>query len=62
VVNAIGLKGSLLHDFHYNNVQVEGNSAGTVSYAAGWVFNNVSFKGADGAALQVSNSENMKIP
>lgn len=62
VVNAIGLKGSLLHDFHYNNVQVEGNSAGTVSFAAGWVFNNVSFKGADGAALQVSNSENMKIP
>ncbi|MCS3798792.1 glycoside hydrolase family 28 protein [Niastella sp. OAS944] len=60
VVNAAGLKESLLEDFHYNNVQVQGNSAGTVSYATGWVFNNVSFSGADGAALQVSNSQNMK--
>ena len=62
VVNAIGLKGSPHQDIHYYNVQVQCNSAGTVSFAAGWVFNNVSFKGEDGAALQVSNSENMKVP
>lgn len=61
VVNAAGLKESLLEDFHYNNVQVQGNSAGTVSYATGWVFNNVSFTGADGAALRVENSDKMKL-
>ena len=61
IVNAAGLKESLLEDFHYNNVQVQGNSAGTVSYASGWVFNNVSFKGADNIALQVANSEKMKL-
>jgi hypothetical protein len=60
IVNAAGLKESLLEDFHYNNVQVQGNSAGAVSFAKGWVFNNVLFKGADGAEVQVSNSENMK--
>jgi len=61
VVNAAGLKGSLLQDFHFNNVQVQGNSAGSVGYAAGWVFNNVSIQGADGLSLQVDNSERMQL-
>jgi polygalacturonase len=61
VVNAAGLKESLLEDFHFSTVQVQGNSAGTVSYASGWVFNNVSFKGADGAELRVQNSEKMQL-
>jgi len=61
VVNAAGLKESLLQDFHFNNVQVQGNTAGVVSHGSGWVFNNVSIKGADGQKLQVNNSEAMKL-
>lgn len=61
IVGAAGLKGSLLDNFHFNNVAVQGNSAGTINYASGWVFENVSFTGADGAALEVKNSEKMKL-
>jgi polygalacturonase len=61
IVTATGLKESLLQGFHFNNVQVQGNKAGSVNYASGWQFKNVIFKGEDGAILQVSNSENMKV-
>jgi polygalacturonase len=61
IVNAAGLKESLLQDFHFNNVEVQGNTAGSVSYGSGWVFNNVSLKGADGLSLQVGNSAGMQL-
>jgi hypothetical protein len=61
IVSAAGLKESLLQGFRFTNVQVEGNAAGAVNYASDWQFNNVMFKGADGAPLQVSNSSNMKL-
>jgi hypothetical protein len=55
------LKESLLQDFHFNNVQVQGNTAGSVSYGSGWVFNNVSIIGTDGSTLVVNNSEGMQL-
>jgi polygalacturonase len=61
VVNATGLKESFLQDFHFNNVQVQGNTAGVVNYGDGWVFKNVSIKGADGEKLVVNNSSAMKL-
>jgi polygalacturonase len=61
VVNAAGLKESLLQDFHFNNVQVQGNTAGSVNYGSGWVFSNVSITGADGSTLVVNNSEGMQL-
>lgn len=61
VVNATGLKESLLQDFHFTNVQIQGNTAGVVNFGGGWIFNNVSIKGADGEKLQVNNSEDMKV-
>jgi polygalacturonase len=61
VINAAGLKESLLQDFVFSNVQVQGNSAGSVNYGAHWVFNEVSIKGADGEKLQVNNSDDMKL-
>jgi hypothetical protein len=61
IVTAVGLKESLLQDFHFTNVQVQGDKVGSVNFASGWIFKNVTFKGADGAALQVSNSEKMNV-
>lgn len=61
IFSATGMKESLLQDFHFTNVQVQGNTAGSVNYAKGWEFKNVVFKGDDGAPLQVKNSEKMKI-
>jgi polygalacturonase len=61
VINAAGLKESPLQDFIFYNVQVQGNTAGSVNYGAHWVFNDVSIKGADGEKLQVKDSEDMKL-
>jgi polygalacturonase len=61
VVNAAGMKESLLQNFHFNNVNVQGNAAGAVDFGEGWVFDNVSIKGLDGEKLVVKNSENMKL-
>ena len=61
IVNASGMKESMLQNFHFNNVSVQGNSAGVVDFGEGWVFDNVSIVGEDGKKLQVSNSEKMKL-
>ncbi|SEO34618.1 Glycosyl hydrolases family 28 [Niastella yeongjuensis] len=61
VVNAAGIKESLLQNFLFNNVNVQGNTAGTIDFGEGWRFEHVSIVGADGKQLQVSNSEDMKL-
>ena len=61
VISAFGLKESQLQNFHFNNVQVLGNTAGVIDYGSNWVFDNVSIQGADGAKLKVNNSENMSL-
>jgi polygalacturonase len=61
VINAAGLKESSLLDFHFNNVEIEGKSAGDISFAAGWIFNKVAITGADGKKLHVANSTEMKL-
>lgn len=61
VVNAAGLDGSALQGFHFNNVNVRGNTAGDISYGKNWVFDNVTIAGADGKPLNVVNSEGMNL-
>jgi len=62
VINAAGLKESALKDFYFNNVQVIGNTSGTVNYGSGWVFKNVSIIVPSGQdRLMVNNSEDMKL-
>jgi polygalacturonase len=61
VVNAAGMKESHLQNFHFSNVNVQGNAAGAVDFGEGWVFDKVSIKGANGEKLLVSNSEGMQL-
>ena len=61
IINAAGLKESLLLNFHFNKVAIEGKSAGDISYAENWLFNNVAITGADGKKLTVSGSSAMKL-
>jgi len=61
VVNAAGLKESSLLNFHFNNVDIEGKSAGDISFATSWIFNKVTITGADGKKLYVANSTDMKL-
>ena len=61
VINAAGLKESLLQNFQFNNVDIQGNAAGAVSFGSGWRFNNVTIKGTDGAKLEVKDSNDMSL-
>jgi len=61
VVNAAGLNESVLQGFHFNNVNVRGNTAGDISFGKNWVFNKVTITGADGKPLNVLNSDDMKL-
>ncbi|MEO5682483.1 MAG: glycosyl hydrolase family 28 protein [Chitinophagaceae bacterium] len=61
IINAAGLKESTLLDFHFNNVTVEGKSAGDISFAGNWIFTSVVLTGTDGKKLHVANAENMRL-
>jgi len=61
VINAAGVKESMLQNFHFSNVQVQGNTAGAIDYGNNWIFDNVSIEGADGAKLKVNNSQDMVL-
>lgn len=61
VINAAGLPGSLLQDFHFTDIAIEGKSAGEIAYANNWLFTNVRITGADGKKLNVSNSNELQL-
>lgn len=61
VIDAAGMKESLLQGFHFANIKISGNSAGDISYASGWQFKNVDIKGTANKELNVTNSDNMQL-
>ena len=61
VINAAGLKQSLLANFSFNNVSISGSTAGDIAFAEGWKFTNVTIQPADGKQLQVVNSTGMEL-
>lgn len=61
IINAAGLKESSLLNFQFRNVEIEGKSAGDISFARNWLFNNVTLAGADGRKLNVTNSTDLKL-
>ena len=61
IINAAGMATSSLANFHFDNVAIEGKSAGDISFAQNWLFNNVVLTGADGKKLNVSDSKEMKL-
>ena len=61
IVNATGLKESVLQNFRFTDVTIQGKTAGEISYAQNWQFTKVVLTGADGKKLQVSNAERMAL-
>ncbi|MBC7721171.1 MAG: right-handed parallel beta-helix repeat-containing protein [Pedobacter sp.] len=61
VINAVGLKESVLQNFQFFNVNIKGNVAGDISFANAWLFNNVTIQAANSLPLNVANSTNMKL-
>jgi polygalacturonase len=60
-INAIGLKESVLTQFNFKNILIEGQSAGNIDFGAEWKFDNVVIKSTDGKPIKVTNSSNIKL-
>jgi hypothetical protein len=56
-----GMEESVVKDFYLNDVEIEANTAGGISYAKGWKFKNVSIKAKDNSKLDVKNCTNMDL-
>ena len=56
-----GTEESVVKDFHLNDVEIEANTAGGISYAEGWKFKNVSIKAKDNSKLNVKNCTDMNL-
>jgi hypothetical protein len=52
---------SALKDFYLSDVHISGTDAGEVSFADGWMFDDVTLTPANNVPLKVSNSGNMKL-
>ena len=58
-VSVSGFDESVVKNFTLENIEINAESAGKISYAAGWHFENVEIKTADGKPVEVVNSEDM---
>ena len=61
VINAAGLQQSTLDNFQFSNISINGNTAGDIAFANGWIFNNVTIQAANNLPLNSINSYNMKL-
>jgi len=60
-IYASGTKESIVKDFHLSEIDIKAKSAGQISYAQGWNFENVTIKAADNGELDVGNSSDMNL-
>jgi hypothetical protein len=56
-----GTKESIVKAFRLKDVEIEAGSAGKISFAEGWEFDNVSIKASDNKELNVRNCSDMKL-
>lgn len=60
-INAIGFKETILKNFTYFNIDIEGATAGTIDYAENWTFKNVVINTVDKTKPEVTNSVGVKL-
>jgi len=56
-----GTKQSIVKDFHLSDIEIEADSAGRISYAQGWKFENVLIKAKDNRKLNITNCTKMDL-
>jgi polygalacturonase len=62
VFTASGLPDKPIVNVTFANVTAQGNESGSIEYARNWTMRNVKLVTRDGAAVKVSNSENVEPP
>jgi len=60
-ISASGMAESIVKNFYFKDVNIEADAAGSISYAQGWKFEDVSIKTKDNSKLKVENCANMDL-
>jgi polygalacturonase len=60
-INGSGLDGSLLENFHFENIDINAANAGEVAFAKGWTWKNVTIKTADKSTVRVKASNGLSL-
>lgn len=60
-INAAGLAQSSLDNFHFENVTINANTAGDVSYAKDWTWKGVTIQAKDSSAVNVKKSNGLVL-
>ncbi|MGF7039316.1 glycoside hydrolase family 28 protein [Mucilaginibacter lappiensis] len=55
-INAIGLKGSAMQNFHFDQVEIEAATAGDIQFAQGWEWKNSQITTKDNTKLNLNNA------
>ena len=62
VFTAAGLPSKMVSNVVFRNITAAGQEAGTIEYARNWEMENVSVTTADGAAVTITNSDDVEAP
>jgi hypothetical protein len=60
-ISVSGTKESVVKYFHLSNVTIEADTAGKISFAQGWKFENISIKAEDNSQLNIQNCTDMNL-
>jgi polygalacturonase len=60
-IMVLGTKESVVKAFQLNDVKIEADTAGEISYAEAWKFENVSIKAKDNSKLDLKNCTDMNL-
>lgn len=61
-INVEGMKESMIENITLDNVHIEAEKAGKISYSSNWILKNVSIKTSDGSKAKIENSTNVIFP
>ena len=57
-----GSKNSLMKNFHLENIDINTESAGKISYAEDWSMKNIRIRSKDNSQIEIVNSTNVSFP
>ena len=59
--NVSGTKESIVKNFTLTDVDIQARNTGSINYASGWKFNDVTMKTQNDSKLRVENSTDMDL-
>ncbi|MFD3003565.1 glycoside hydrolase family 28 protein [Pontibacter toksunensis] len=60
-LSAAGIPQSSIENFHLNDIEIEAKTAGEISYAKDWTFDDVDIDTEDDSEIEIQNSTNVNL-